>query len=57
MSLIKNATAPSWVKEAVFYQIFPDRFAKSDHYKGPGKYDPGEQLQRHIICVAVIFLA
>lgn len=40
MSLIKNATAPSWVKEAVFYQIFPDRFAKSDHYKGPGKYEP-----------------
>jgi cyclomaltodextrinase / maltogenic alpha-amylase / neopullulanase len=22
---------PDWVKHAVFYQIFPDRFAKSDH--------------------------
>jgi cyclomaltodextrinase len=23
-------TAPEWVKDAIFYQIFPDRFAKSD---------------------------
>ncbi|GAB4566161.1 MAG: glycoside hydrolase family 13 protein [Anaerolineales bacterium] len=23
-------TTPAWVKDAVFYQIFPDRFAKSD---------------------------
>lgn len=23
-------TTPSWVKDAIFYQIFPDRFAKSD---------------------------
>ncbi len=23
-------TTPNWVKDAVFYQIFPDRFAKSD---------------------------
>lgn len=22
---------PEWVKDAIFYQIFPDRFAKSDH--------------------------
>ena len=21
---------PEWVKDAIFYQIFPDRFAKSD---------------------------
>jgi glycosidase len=51
MSLIKNATAPSWVKEAVFYQIFPDRFAKSDHYKGPGKYEPwGTTPTTHNLC-------
>lgn len=25
---------PSWVKDAVFYQIFPDRFAKNDNYSG-----------------------
>ncbi len=24
-----NITTPEWVKDAVFYQIFPDRFAKS----------------------------
>lgn len=24
---------PEWVKHAVFYQIFPDRFARSDHLK------------------------
>ena len=23
-------TTPNWVQDAVFYQIFPDRFAKSD---------------------------
>ncbi|HRQ25264.1 MAG TPA: alpha-amylase, partial [Anaerolineales bacterium] len=22
-------TTPDWVKDAIFYQIFPDRFAKS----------------------------
>ncbi len=27
--------APSWVKDAVFYQIFPDRFAKSDRVFKP----------------------
>ena len=27
--------APAWVKDAVFYQIFPDRFAKSDRLRKP----------------------
>ena len=27
---------PEWVKDAVFYQIFPDRFAKSEKVKSPG---------------------
>ncbi len=26
---------PDWVKNAVFYQIFPDRFAKSDQVEKP----------------------
>ena len=26
---MKNITTPEWVKDAVFYQIFPDRFAQS----------------------------
>lgn len=25
-----SATTPDWVKDAIFYQIFPDRFARSD---------------------------
>jgi neopullulanase len=29
-------TTPDWVKDAVFYQIFPDRFAKSEHLHHPG---------------------
>lgn len=27
--------APAWVKDAVFYQVFPDRFAKSDRLPKP----------------------
>ena len=26
---------PDWVKDAVFYQIFPDRFSKSNQVKKP----------------------
>ena len=28
-------TTPEWVKDAVFYQIFPDRFAKSERVASP----------------------
>jgi cyclomaltodextrinase len=31
---------PDWVKHAVFYQIFPDRFAKSDKLIKPGNLQP-----------------
>ena len=30
--------APAWVKDAIFYQIFPDRFCRSSHYKAIGKF-------------------
>ena len=30
--------APAWVKDAVFYQIFPDRFCRSAKYKAVGKF-------------------
>ncbi len=30
-----KAITPDWVKDAVFYQIFPDRFAKSDQVEKP----------------------
>lgn len=32
--------SPSWVKDAVFYQIFPDRFCKSERHKAIGKFVP-----------------
>jgi glycosidase len=31
---------PAWVHDAVFYQIFPDRFAKSDALAKPGNIEP-----------------
>ena len=30
-----NSITPAWVKDAVFYQIFPDRFAKSNKIPKP----------------------
>ena len=31
---------PDWVKDAVFYQIFPDRFARSDRVSKPANLEP-----------------
>jgi cyclomaltodextrinase len=31
---------PAWVQDAVFYQIFPDRFAKSDRVRKPINLEP-----------------
>ncbi len=31
---------PRWVRDAVFYQIFPDRFAASDRVPKPGNIEP-----------------
>ena len=33
-------TTPDWVKDAVIYQIFPDRFAQSEHLSKPGNLEP-----------------
>ena len=30
--------APAWVKDAIFYQIFPDRFCRSERYHAAGKF-------------------
>jgi cyclomaltodextrinase len=35
-----DVTTPDWVKHAVFYQIFPDRFAKSDRVTKPSNLEP-----------------
>jgi len=32
--------APRWVRDAIFYQIFPDRFAASDRVDKPGTLEP-----------------
>ena len=34
-----NNRTPDWVKNAVFYQIFPDRFAWSSHVNKPGVFE------------------
>jgi cyclomaltodextrinase len=31
---------PAWVRDAVFYQIFPDRFARSGRVPAPGPMEP-----------------
>ncbi|HEV8280368.1 MAG TPA: hypothetical protein VGQ02_00795, partial [Candidatus Limnocylindrales bacterium] len=31
---------PEWVRDAVFYQIFPDRFASSATVAKPGPLEP-----------------
>jgi cyclomaltodextrinase len=35
-----SVNVPKWVKDAVFYQIFPDRFAKSDVVDKPTNIQP-----------------
>jgi cyclomaltodextrinase / maltogenic alpha-amylase / neopullulanase len=31
---------PAWVRDAVFYQVFPDRFASSERVRKPGLLEP-----------------
>jgi cyclomaltodextrinase / maltogenic alpha-amylase / neopullulanase len=35
-----SVDTPAWVRDAVFYQIFPDRFAASDRVVKPGSLEP-----------------
>jgi cyclomaltodextrinase / maltogenic alpha-amylase / neopullulanase len=37
---MREIVTPEWVKHAVFYQIFPDRFAKSDRLEKPNNIEP-----------------
>ena len=41
MSLPLDGT-PDWVRDAVFYQVFPDRFAKSVRVPKAGHLEAGE---------------
>ena len=46
---------PSWVKNAVFYQIFPDRFANSSAVIKPGNLESWEDLPPNMGSKAAIF--
>ena len=35
-----GVVTPDWVKDAIFYQIFPDRFAKSERVEKPHNLEP-----------------
>ena len=35
-----SITTPGWVRDAVFYQVFPDRFARSGRVDYPGEIEP-----------------
>src|SRR6185312_4587171 len=35
-----SVDTPAWVRDAIFYQIFPDRFAASDSVHKPGVLEP-----------------
>ncbi len=35
-----SVDTPAWVRDAVFYQVFPDRFAASDRVHKPGPLEP-----------------
>ena len=39
-----SIVTPEWVRDAVFYQIFPDRFAASARVHKPGPMEPWETL-------------
>ena len=38
--MVVEFNTPEWVKDAVFYQIFPDRFASSERLEKPGNLEP-----------------
>jgi neopullulanase len=41
------ADAPEWARDAVFYQVFPDRFAASDRVEKPGALEPWDAPPTH----------
>jgi len=42
-----TTTRPAWVADAVFYQIFPDRFARSGRVADPGNLEPWDAPPTH----------
>ncbi|HEY0738567.1 MAG TPA: glycoside hydrolase family 13 protein [Herpetosiphonaceae bacterium] len=44
MSEQAKSGTPAWVKDAIFYQIFPDRFAKSERVLKPSNLKPWDSI-------------
>ena len=42
-----RSTRPAWVRDAVFYQIFPDRFARSARVAAAGPFEPWDAPPTH----------
>ena len=38
--MLTHIVTPDWVKDAAFYQIFPDRFARSERVPKPSNLEP-----------------
>jgi cyclomaltodextrinase len=38
--MVTDIITPDWVKDAIFYQIFPDRFARSERVSKPSNLEP-----------------
>ena len=45
--------APAWVKDTIWYQIFPDRFANGDESINPKEHYHGEALRQHLLIFSV----
>jgi neopullulanase len=42
-----SVDTPAWVRDAIFYQIFPDRFAASERVLKPGHLEPWDAPPTH----------
>jgi cyclomaltodextrinase len=42
-----TVVTPAWVKDAVFYQVFPDRFARSGRVDAPGELEAWDAPPTH----------
>ncbi len=45
--MTEMSAPPAWVRDAVFYQIFPDRFAASERVAKPGPVEPWDAPPTH----------
>ncbi len=44
---MESIQTPDWVTDAIFYQIFPDRFARSETVAKPSHLEPWDTLPTH----------